>query len=235
MIDQLMLLANRQASVGYNAMEPVSENFGNYGTYGYKAQRFEQFIRPDGAIDFIRRTDTSQGPLRITNREFDIAIKGPGWIAVTRKDGTQAYTRNGHFTRNGDGFLVTPFGDLIGSGIKIPPDYFRLQIEKNGKVMVMPKAGDVPQEIGQIPLVSFNNPEGLQRVGYNLSMPTPESGIPSKILDHKSVQQGMLETANFSIQSGVADLLRINTQVLSNLRITKLADEIYREGINLRQ
>ena len=177
----------------------------------------------------------SQGPLKITNRELDIAVKGPGWIAVTRKDGTEAYTRNGHFTLNGQGYLITPFGDMVGSGIKIHPDYFRLEIEKNGKVMMTPKAGDVPQELGQIPLVLFNNPEGLQRIGYNLTMPTPNSGPAQKILDHQTIKQGMLETANFGIQASVADLLRINSEVLSNFRITKLADEIYREGINLRQ
>lgn len=235
MLDQLMAISAQQGTRGYNMLEPYVENFSNYGTYGYKARRFEMYLRPEATSELVARTDVSQGALEITRRPFDVGIQGPGYIPVTRKNGDLAYTRNGSFLTNGEGYLVTPFGDMVGNGIKIPADYHQVKIHKNGEVMLIKKPGDAPEKLGQIPLVLFNNAEGLKIIGYNLVEATEQSGKPQLTAEHDFIRQGMLERTNMNIPYNITDILRLNTGITLNQRIIKISDEIYREGINLRQ
>ena len=53
MLDQLMRLTSQQGSQFYQLLQPLSENFANYNTYGYKARRFEMYLRPDGVTDLV--------------------------------------------------------------------------------------------------------------------------------------------------------------------------------------
>lgn len=235
MLDQMMILAADQSTKSYQMLDAVSQNIGNYNTWGYKAQRFEQYIRPDGNLDMVKRADYSPGPTTLTRRELDIALDGPGFIQVTRPDGSTAYTRNGSFAKNAQGFIITNHGDLVGTGIQVPARYHSLIINKDGAVELRETSGGPLKAIGRITVVNFANPEGLKNIGQNLVTETPESGPPEKIADPQMIQQGRLEQSNVNIHYAVEDVLRINAAVLSNLRIVKAVDEIYREAVQLRQ
>lgn len=235
MLDQMMILAADQSTRSYQLLDAVSQNIGNYNTWGYKAVRFDQYMRPNGNLDLEKRVDTSQGPTVVTKRELDVAVNGPGYIQVTRPDGTTAYTRNGSFARNAQGFIVTPHGDLVGTGIQIPARYHHLEIKNDGTVSLMEEAGSPLKEIGHISLVNFTNPEGLNSIGQNLLVETESSGAPVKMTDHHAIQQGRLEQSNINLHYAIEDILRLNAGVISNLRVIKAVDEIYREAVNLRQ
>ena len=235
MFDQLMRLTSHQGSQFYQLLEPLSENFANFNTYGYKARRFEMYLRPDGVTDMVRRTDYKQGPIEITQREFDVAINGPGFIPVTQPNGELAYTRNGSFKRNNEGFLVTQFGDLVGTGIKIPMVYENIEINKNGEVNVIEQRGMEPKKLGDIPVVVFANPEGLEVIGKNLLTASKESGLPTKLEKHEFIEQRKLERPNVDVENTAMSILKLNTGVLANMKLVKFIDEIYREGVNLRQ
>lgn len=235
MLDQMMILAADQSTKAFQALDVVSHNVGNYGTWGYKVQRFDQYFRPDGNADIVKRTDYTPGQLFLTKRELDIGIDGPGFIQVTRRNGATAYTRNGSFAKNAEGFLVTAHGDLVGAGIQIPPRYHQLKIDKDGTVQLIDKAGDTPKDLGRIPLVNFANPEGLKSIGDNLVVATSESGEAVKVENHAQIQQGRLEQSNVNIHAVVEEVLRLNGGVLTNLRVIKVVDELYREAVQLRQ
>lgn len=235
MLDQMMIVAADQSTKAYQLLEGVSQNVGNANTFGYKATRFEQYIRPDGNVDLVQRTDYSPGPTFLTRRELDVALEGPGFIQVTRPDGSTGYTRNGSFTRNAEGFLVTPHGDLVGTGIQMPAVYHKVRILNDGRVQLVEKPGAQPKEIGHLTVVNFKNPEGLKNVGHHVVMETPESGPAFKVENHHLISQGKLEQSNVNIHHAVEDILRLNAGVISNLRIVKAVDEIYREAVQLRQ
>jgi flagellar basal-body rod protein FlgG len=235
MFDQMMIQAADQSTKSYELLDTVSQNLGNYNTYGYKAVRFDQYMRPDGNVDEIKRVDTSQGPIGLTNRELDVAINGPGYMQVTRPDGTTAYTRNGSLAKNSEGYLVTPHGDLVGTGIQVPARYSKLAIRPDGQVDMIETPGGQPKALGTIPLVTFPNPEGLKNIGGNLMVANADSGTPDKVENGHSIQQGHLEYSNINIHYAVEDILRINTGVVANLRILKAVDDTYKEAIQLRQ
>lgn len=235
MLDQIMILAADQSTKSYQLLDAVSQNVGNVNNWGYKAVRFDQFIRPDGNMDQVKRVDHAPSNTFLTRRELDIAINGPGFIQVTRSDGTTAYTRNGSLAKNAEGFLVTAHGDLVGTGIQVPPNYYKMHIKPDGQVMLLEKQGEQPKAIGHITLVNFPNAEGLKNLGNNLFGQTADSGAPAKITNHHALQQGRLEQSNVNLHYAVEDILRLNAAVISNLRVVKAADEIYREAVNLRQ
>ena len=235
MLQQIIHLAGENTLKQFELLDKVSQNIANMNTVGYKGQRFEQYLRGDDVLTGVKRTDFAQGPLMVTQRELDIAIKGPGFIPVTQADGSIAYTRDGSFAKNQEGFLVTNRGDLVGNGIQLPERYERIRIQPDGAVQIFQSGEATPKTVGNIKLVQFANPEGLESVGYNKLLPTQASGFPIELQNHQSIQQGSLEQANISVMDEISQVLRLNASVISNLRIVKLTDDLMRQSVNLRQ
>jgi len=207
----------------------------NYNTNAYTAVRFENYLTEYGRLEGALRTDHATGMFYKTNRPLDIAITGAGFIPVTQKDGTSAYTRDGSFSLNTEGYLVTNDGAIVGEGIKIPINYNRLMIEKDGKISVIKEKGAEPEEIGKIPMVVFNNPEGLKQIDGNKMAQTEESGEPALLKDHDYIKQGGIERSNVNIFSTVNSVLQLNASMIASARIIKVTDDIYRQSISLRQ
>ena len=235
MLDAMIKLAADQSTRNYQILEAVSQNVGNYNTWGYKAKRFELYLSPAQNVETARRVDFSQGDLTLTKRETDVSLDGPGFFVVTRPDGTTAYTRDGEFTINKDGMLSTPHGDLVSTGIQLPPNFFKLKINRAGQVDIMQKQGDPYKTVGQLQVASFNNPEGLKNIGYNLFTETDDSGKPVKIENPECFRQCFLERPNVDLTHSVVDMLRLNAGVIANLKVVKVIDEIYKEATQLRQ
>ncbi|MBK8190022.1 MAG: flagellar hook basal-body protein [Vampirovibrionales bacterium] len=235
MIQNIMTQAVDAANRQFETLDRVAQNVANINTTGYKIKRFEQYIRPGGEVAGVERQDYSQGSLMVSNRELDVAIDGPGFIPVTQPDGVTAFTRDGSFSKNRDGYLVTQYGDLVGEGIQLPVNYDKLQITASGEVKALLPGKLEPTLLGKIKVVNFANPEGLQSAGYNKLLPTEASGEPQPTGENVALKQGMVERANVNVLYQIDQVLRLNAGVLSNMRIAKFTDEIYRQSVNLKQ
>jgi len=104
-------------------LETVTNNLANISTRAYK--REELFVNelkkkvselngPDFAKSMTvpyagSRIDFTQGALEGTNRPLDVAISGDGLFSVETPE-DEAYTRDGRFTLNQEGILVTSDG-----------------------------------------------------------------------------------------------------------------------------
>lgn len=234
MLDIIMKIAAANANRQYESLENVSLNVANYNTTGYKAKRFEQFLTSDDRLDGVTRVDASKGDYMTTQRELDIAVDGFGYIPLTQPDGTPAYTRDGSFTLNSQGYIVTMRGDMVGEGIKVPINYKKFQFKKDGSVLVQTTDNTNFVPLGKVNLVKFTVPEKLKSVGYNKLVATAESGEALPDTD-SHVKQGFLERANVNIHGQIEQVLRLNASLISNMRIIKFADDLYRQSVNLRQ
>ncbi|MBQ3642423.1 flagellar hook basal-body protein, partial [bacterium] len=181
------------AELQFEKLGYISTNIANYNTHGYKAVRFEQMLSESGFLSGVERTDYSQGALQRTEREFDVGIEGIGFIPVTSPTGDVSYTREGSFKLDKDGYLITNDGYLVGDGIQIPVNYDNLRIKPNGDVEVFSNDGTNLELLGNIPLVTFQNTEGLKKGDNNKYYLTAESGEPVLIKNHKRIRQGNLE------------------------------------------
>ncbi len=194
------------AATGMTAMETkldvVSNNLANIETTAFKRDRanFEDlFYRHDkfpGAEDTAgqytptgiaiglgvrtqsTQTEFTQGPIKQTGQELDVAIEGRGLFQVQNPDGMTLYTRAGNWSKNSNGNLVTGSasdGRLLEPPIVIPPDATAIVISPEGIVSVQQPGNNQLTQVGQIELASFINPQGLLKLGENLYKETDAS------------------------------------------------------------
>ncbi len=83
------------------------------------------------------RTNFSQGSVRITSNPYDVAITGDGFIPVVSETGEVQYTRDGSFKVGKDGYLRTNDDWLVGEGIKIHTNVYKVAIKEDGTVAFM--------------------------------------------------------------------------------------------------
>ncbi|MEB3286480.1 MAG: flagellar hook-basal body protein [Vampirovibrionales bacterium] len=212
------------------ANDTLSGNLANADTVGFKKNRvsFQAFpevmiqkMSADGtaAVGNIStgsrvresRIDFTAGSMYQTGNTFDMAIEGPGFFTIQSKDdGKTYYTRAGHFTIDGDGFLSTANGDFVlGSLGKIntkqesPP----FNITSSGDLTSHPGGETRGQGkiIDRIKITRFENDAFLQKASdtmfaptqFTKTLPDPLTGDP---LDY-SIHQGALEHSNTNVVS----------------------------------
>lgn len=213
----------------------IGNNFANFSTTGYKSVRFEQMLNQDGYLTGAVRTDYSQGTTQLTKNPYDVALTGPGFIPVTSPNGQVQFTRDGSFTLNKEGYLVTNDGWIVGEGIKVSPNVYKMQIKPDGTVVTMDSAKSPEKVLGQIPLVQFKNPEGLKQGDNNKVIATDESGTPKLVKGTNYFLQNSVEVANVDLYGSVSEMLRLNASMIASLRMAKIVDDMYNKSINLRQ
>lgn len=219
----------------FDRMGYIANNFANYSTTGYKSVRFEQMLSEDGYLTGAVRTNYAQGSVEITSNPYDIAIKGDGFIPVVSPTGEVQYTRDGSLKISKDGYLTTNDDWLVGEGIQVPSNIYKLTIRPDGTVTSMDSANSPEKAIGTIPIVQFKNPEGLIQGENNKLKASNESGGATLVKNHNFIAQNALEMSNTNVYDSVSDLLRLNASMIASLRMAKIVDDMYNKSINLRQ
>ena len=212
-----------------------SQNVGNANTHGYKAMRFDDILDEQGYVTGVSRTNHAQGSFQLTENPLDVGIKGPGYMPVTSAGGEIYYTRDGSFTLNKDGYLITTTGDLVGGGIKIDATSVKVEICPNGDVYTYKDRAGEGEYQGTIPLVQFANPEGLKEVGKNRYAPTENSGEIVLIQDHNRIAQYGIERSNVNIFETVNEIMRVNSSLLASTTLMKAVGDMYDKAINMRE
>lgn len=213
----------------------IGDNFANYSTNGYKSVRFEQMLNENGYLTGTVRTNYTQGAIQITSNPYDVAINGDGYIPVVSQTGEVQYTRDGSFKISKDGYLTTNDGWIVGEGIQVPTSSYKITIKPDGTVTSMDNSKSDEKKIGTIPLVQFQNSEGLKQSDNNKMIATEDSGDATLVKNHDFIAQNALEHSNTNIYDSVSEMLRLNASMIASLRMAKIVDDMYNKSINLRQ
>lgn len=182
------------------SVDSISNNLANVNTSGYKKSRvefqdllYQTMVEPGGTTSEGTRLPESlqvglgvksvgnprnfaQGNLTQTGNPWDVAIQGEGFFQVRMPDQTTAYTRDGSFKVNADGFLVTANGYYTEPQIQVPANSSNPTVGPDGRVTVVLQGESDPTEIGQMEIAQFVNASGLRSVGQNLYQETEASG-----------------------------------------------------------
>src|SRR5205085_1507990 len=106
--------------------------------------------------------DLTHGSVQWTQNSLDLAVIGEGWFKVSTANGV-AYTRNGAFTTDAQGRIVTAQGDPVlgvdGNPV-VATGKGQLQIDRQGHVTVGEAA------TGQLALVGLDA-KSVRHVGTN--------------------------------------------------------------------
>jgi len=146
-------------------------------------------------------TDFSSGSLAHTGSDTDIAINGPGFIAVSTPSGT-AYTRNGSLSLGPNGELLSAGGGAVlgkNGPIQVPPG--QMSIGSDGSITVNGTAVD------QIQIVEFDKSTPPVALGGSLFAAAP--GATATVATNSTVQQGFLEESNMNVVNGSVGLIEL--------------------------
>lgn len=114
-------------------------------------------------------TDYSEGPLKVTGNTFDFALTDRGFFLIeytNKADVTSVkYTRDGNFTMNAQGYLVTQDGDFVldenRRRIRLDPNDTEIGTNVNGEIF---QSGE---RVARIGVVDFEDYDMLEHFGEN--------------------------------------------------------------------
>lgn len=109
------------------ALDVISSNVANASTVGFKASSAvfaDTFASAmSGGISNLQvgmggntlavRQSFTQGATTATNNPLDMAIAGNGFFVIERNNGSTAYSRNGQFDLDKDGYIVNSLGERL--------------------------------------------------------------------------------------------------------------------------
>ncbi|CAN0598099.1 unnamed protein product [Ectocarpus sp. 12 AP-2014] len=172
----------------------------------------------------------SQGNLEVTEQPLDLAVNGRGFMQILLPDGQIAYTRDGQFQLNADGDIVNPDGYTLEPNINVPEGATNITIGKDGTVSAVVDDQAAPVNLGEITLVDFINPQGLQAIGNNLYKATNASGDPAEgepgIGGLGSLEQGMVESSNVEVVEELVSMITTQRAYEMNSKVVSATDQM---------
>lgn len=188
--------------------------------------------------------DFSLGNIQTTGNPTDLAIRGAGFFQV-QDAGQTFYTRAGNFSLDANGNLTTPDGyrvlDTSGHPIQLNVSSGTLdhyEVGQDGTVTMITTSG-ARQSAGQIGLVSFANPDGLEAVGQNLYQTSVASGTPKVGAPGSGslgmIASGSLETSNVQVVEEMVNLIVAQRAYEINSKAVQSADDMLGIANSLRR
>ncbi len=169
----------------------------------------------------------SQGTPNETGVATHMAIEGDGFFKVTKGE-TIGYTRDGSFTTDAQGQLVTGDGYLLDPQVTIPPLATNVNISDSG--IVSYQLNGVSTTGPSIQLARFTNPAGLQNLGGNIYIETEASGAETLgepgVDGMGNIRNNFLEGANVEVVSELVSLITAQRAYEINSRAIRAGDEM---------
>jgi flagellar basal-body rod protein FlgF len=218
-MDRLVYVAMSGAKEILRAQAANNHNLANASTTGFRADlsAFQtQDVVGAGLPSRAYATssgngwDSSSGSLEATGRDLDVAIKGPGWLAVQAADGTEGYTRAGDLRVEPSGMLTTATGHPVlgDSGPITVPPHASITVGSDGSLSVVPlgQQAKTVSTVGRLKLVNppaeslTRGPDGLFRVDGGREAPSDAS---------VHLVSGALESSNVNIAVTMTTMIEL--------------------------
>lgn len=241
-------------------LDVIANNLANVNTSGYKKSKvnFEELMYKSllpangiqgspgnqkyvGIGSAVATTSKvySQGELKNTTNKLDVAIQGDGLFELQLPDGSYAYTRNGSFQKNSEGYLTNSSGYMLMPLIQIPSDATDVTIASDGNVSVSVPGESTPINVGQIQLASFTNPQALTPMGNNLYEANKDTGAAYYATPSQNgfggLSQGYLEGSNVQLINELLGLILAQRAYEVNSRVVQASDQMLGMVNNLRK
>ncbi len=181
--------------------------------------------------------DFGQGALRQTNSSQHLALSGPGFFQVRTPQG-DVYTRNGEFSVNSRGLLVTNLGypvlDDRGGSIRLEGREFT--VNEDGEIL---EAGEAKGKLAihdfqKDPDGLYQDPDGVTRLervqnGFFIAKP----GVNRAALSpNTKVRQGFLEQGNNNPVMQLVEMIDLLRAYEADRRAIRAQDETLRRAVN---
>lgn len=231
-------------------MAMISNNLANVNTSGYKPDNLafrdtmihfaHDYIReplenlrseplfPEQCLRARTRiatkvTDFSQGSMEYTGNQLDIAIVGDGFYRVNTPHG-EFLTRTSAFTKGPDGTLMTPQGYALqgtAGDIVLPNNARNIHLAIDGRIYA---DGDL---IGQVDVVSLEDPQTLDKVGTNLyAAPEGTAFFDPRAEGQTKLSQGYTEASNVNAVYEMVKMIEVQRYFEAQQKVMQTADSV---------
>jgi flagellar basal-body rod protein FlgF/flagellar basal-body rod protein FlgG len=219
-------------------LEVVANNLANASTTGFKRDlalfqaRYSEAIQSGlvqpgsrtvndiggGVRVLATETDYSQGPIKNTGVDSDLAIQGDGYFVV-QKDGQRLLTRAGNFLFNSINQLTEPTGGLVlsdsGNPITIDPEAGPWSFTPDG---TLSQASDKTQ----LAIVAPQSPGELAKQGGNMFLPLGE--VAPIRPEQRQVATGALEASDVKPTMEMMELIESTRAFEANVQMIRTYD-----------
>jgi flagellar basal body rod protein FlgG len=195
---------------GYRKSDVVIKSFPTY-LEAAQVKSSTQVPRVEGVYH-----NQTPGTLLRTGNKTDLAIGGDGFFVVETPDGA-GYTRDGRFTLDQDGRLITVAGNfpVIGTSgpITVPPGS-QIEFTGDGKISVD------GVEVNTIRIVKFEKPTELEPITGSLFRANDK--MNTETLGYPRIVSGYVEASNVDIIEEMMNLItmsrvyNIDAKIISN-------------------
>ena len=162
------------------------------------------------------RPDTSQGTLRNTGHDLDVALEGDGFLVVSTPSGLRHF-RGGSLRVNQNGELATHAGDPVlgrGGPIELAPG--QITINQSGTVRVDGK------EVGQLRIERVPSSTVPVKAGNLYWVPPDRPEEATGVIVH----QGFLELSNVNPSMELIDMIQVTRGYEQMQKAIQAMDEL---------
>ena len=221
-------------------LDVVSNNMTNISTAGYKADRYTDSTFQDVLISRVGNknkavstemgeetyilapselvTDFTQGSMEETTLPLDFAIIGDGFFAIDR-DGDVAYTRNGSFNLDDEGYLcLWGQGRVLnseGQPIQLPTDH--IYVNKLGEIYTEADRN----YLGTLGIYAADDTANLERNEYGLF-----TGGNFQLSENYEIRHRMVERSNVNMVEEMVLMISSQRALQSAAQMSKSYDAV---------
>lgn len=231
-------------------MDVLAHNIANMNTTSFKAEKvmFQELLvdvpnatgTVGGKVSFIVdrgvTRDFSAGALVRTESPLDVYISDNGFISVQNDEGDTLFTRNGRMTINADNQLTLITGEKVlntdGQIIQFEAGAENITIADTGQISAKLPNQPASEEVGTLSLVTFANPQSLERVGNSLyeaqfdPVPSTEEG-DGQVL----VTVGAIEASNVNTIKSMVEMIDVARSYERASKTGKDVEELQKDAI----
>lgn len=202
-------------------LDVVSNHLANADTTGFK----RDILSFDETLHSVISTDLAQGPLTNTGNPLDLALKDEGFFKIETPQGIR-YTRDGSFTLDNQGFVVTANGNpLLMGGAPFQIQGEHVHVGEDGMVTVN------DEQIGQIDIVTFDDKLNLYKEGSNLYVYKGDAAdevAPQNL----SLEQSALELSNVRPVMEMTSMIQVSRTYETYEKMLRTFDEVNGLAVN---
>ncbi len=171
-------------------------------------------------------TDFSDGGIIDTGNKLDFAIRGPGFFKVQDQEGKQYYTRDGSFTTDQTGTLMTKDGKaVLGENGPIVLGGTDISVSEDGTISFD------GQVAGKLNIVVVANKDDLRKTGDNLYVAVENGEIQEEPFTGQIINE-YIESSNVDIIKEMVSMITGFRNYESNQKVINTQDELLGKVVN---
>ena len=184
------------------------------------------------AFSLASASNFTSGLLKLTGRQLDVAIDGPGWLVVRHASGNEGLTRNGLLSVNADGEILAADGSQVmgEDGPLVLPAYTQLTIGTDGSISIVPAGAWEVETAGRLRLA--NPPPGNLVRGTDGLFHLSDGSLPEPDPEVKVVS-GALEESNVDLIGEYLNVIDTGKTMDLHVRMLSAFDKMADSGNDL--